>query len=1691
RRVLEGADGDLDAGTQVGAYVIDRKLGEGGLGVVYLAKDADGVEVAVKVIRPGFARDRSSVRRFLTVTRALRAAHVHGVVDVLALGELEDGRPWVATAYLPGQTLAARIARSGPMHIQEARQIFAEILETLAKLHQRGLVHGHVKAENVVLAKGTGGPGDAVDPILVDGGSDRLAARRYSNGAGVVPLFGTAKSLDPAVVRGSDRSPETDLYAVAVMLYETLAGRPPFVGATAMDVVALQLVSEPERPSAHAPQGWVPPSLDEFVLRALSKDPAKRFGSAADFLRGLEEVSTRKSSLVPASPLDQAAFDQAAVAFANAPADAALAESIEQIVAPANAWDHAVSTFVGAAKSAEDPTVRKALMLRIGRIHRIEQGDLAAAKEAYEAAVALDPTDRDAQTALLELLRASGDAEALVEFLLERAESEETPGVRSQLLEEIARTYEEKLDSVDSALIAWVHALGDSPERSEYVHEIERLATTPELWNEVVSALNESATEADGTPAAASLYLILGRWYAGRLQHPDFALQCFAKALEADPANDDVYEATAQVYRKTQNWRELIQLFERRAAMATNPARARNLRADAAKIVLDQLGDDAQAEALLDVIAHEDPAHPQANELLELIYTRAERWAELARILERRASSESGDSKAATLVRAGELFEDRMDDLRAAATQYEKALEADAGSFEALKGLERVFAREGKYRELHRVLERELAVAATPKQKASILERKGAIEDEEFNDRDRATKTYESILEFDAANDGANAALERIYRQTERWVELGQLFERHARSVHTEPRKVELLVKAAEVFGAKAAQTSRAVTLVQSALEIDPDHTRALEMYALLQTSSGDRTAAVTVMDRLAEGETDAKKRAGLWLKAGKLREEKGDREGASDRFKKALDADPNHTDARQALRQLYADAGDAYGAIELLQRDIEQAQGELQRAKLYAELGQLYAERLSDKVRAKATFDTAIQLDPTCALAAMGLGDLAFDNGEWVVAVHHYEPLLSRLSALSADSAKRMCIRCGDCFRALKDFAKAERAYINARSIAAEDREVIERLADLAFEAGSFDEAVEFYRDFDRRFGAELVAEERALVLVRLGESLAKSGQRADAIQQIEAAAKLAPTERAPYEALAGLYESEGKWAEALQALETALGHAADDAERFEVLVRMGDLAFAKANDAKAALKHYQAALQIRGDARNVLTKLMAIYSETKSWSDLVEVILRIADLVDDRAQLSKYFRTVASIYLSELKKVDEAAHYYAEAIENDPESDDAFKGLASCLEQKKDFTALAAAYKDQIVRLGKGADPKRRATLWEGLGRAYAQHLNDLPAAIDAFEKALVLVPGESKYIDELVALYERDVPRYGEKARVIHDSLLRSNPLRVQSFQSLYRVYRQQGNVDGAWCVAQSLRCQGQADADEKEFFKSRRRKSTLGATSTLDGQGWRSLVVHPDQDALLTAIFTTITPVVLQKNAESLASYGVAESDRIADSDTAPMAQALRYASWLAEIPLPSLYRRANDQGGLSYLFTAPPGIGLGAGAYVSLPSHVVGFVAARHLAYLQPGHYVRYLVPTGTGLKSWLLAAIRVAQPAFPVPAEVESQVAEFQAALLGHLPQELRTVLEKLVESLLANSPSLDLKRWIAAVDKTADRFGFVMANDLEHSIAVIAASPEESSTVGRDERIRELQAYAASSQYIELRRRLGAQLDA
>ena len=258
----------LKPGDAFGEYVVDEQLGQGGMGIVFRAIREDGAVVALKVLKPGLVRDEKVLRRFAREARAAASVDHPQLIDVIEAGDV-DGTSFLAMRYVAGKSLDDRIRDHGPLPLEDMTRIVAEIASALDALHAAGLVHRDVKPSNILLDAERGA-------LLTDFG---LAKRRdYSMLTAPGQMLGTLDYIAPEMLRGDEPGPSADLDALGCVVFECLAGKPPFGGLSMFEVGMAHLGDVPADPCAGRDDA--PAQLSECALRALAKEPADRTASA-------------------------------------------------------------------------------------------------------------------------------------------------------------------------------------------------------------------------------------------------------------------------------------------------------------------------------------------------------------------------------------------------------------------------------------------------------------------------------------------------------------------------------------------------------------------------------------------------------------------------------------------------------------------------------------------------------------------------------------------------------------------------------------------------------------------------------------------------------------------------------------------------------------------------------------------------------------------------------------------------------------------------------------------------------------------------------------------------------------------------------------------------------------------------------------------------------------------------------------------------------------------------------------------------------------------------------------------------------------------------------------------------------------------------------------------------------------------
>jgi TolB-like protein/Tfp pilus assembly protein PilF len=294
----------IPSGTKLGHYEVRSRIGAGAMGEVYLAQDTRlDRKVALKILPEEFAADAGRMRRFVLEAKSASALNHPNIITIYEIGEaaisptVGEGVNFIVTEFIEGQTLNAR----GPLSLTAGLDVASQIASALQAAHTAGIIHRDIKPENVIIrpdglvkildfgiAKQSG---PAVATIGLTSGTDQEAATAVKGGTSTGMIIGTASYMSPEQARGRAIDARTDIFSLGVVLYEMLAGRRPFAGENAMDVIGSIIADDPTPLTKLLPS--LPPEIDRIINKTLKKKREERYQTTSELLVDLKSLQKR------------------------------------------------------------------------------------------------------------------------------------------------------------------------------------------------------------------------------------------------------------------------------------------------------------------------------------------------------------------------------------------------------------------------------------------------------------------------------------------------------------------------------------------------------------------------------------------------------------------------------------------------------------------------------------------------------------------------------------------------------------------------------------------------------------------------------------------------------------------------------------------------------------------------------------------------------------------------------------------------------------------------------------------------------------------------------------------------------------------------------------------------------------------------------------------------------------------------------------------------------------------------------------------------------------------------------------------------------------------------------------------------------------------------------------------------------
>jgi serine/threonine-protein kinase len=346
-------------------YRVIRRLGEGGMGAVYLAEHVViEKKIALKVLAIELARRQDLVARFLQEARSASRIGHENVIDISDFGQSAEGYVYIAMEYLEGQDLGQVVRAEGALAWPRVRDILVQICRALRAAHDKGIVHRDMKPENIFLIQREGRP--EFVKILDFGiakvmGVDASGPRLTRTGM----IFGTPEYMAPEQAEGKEADHRVDVYAVGCIAYHLMTGQTPFLAENFMAMLTKHLMEDPVPPSVRRPDLAITPEMDALVGKALEKDRDRRYQNMAEFL---EAVSTCRGPDTQSGQLAAASYTRE---MGGAHAKAAIKvvkpeerTSDTEVVAPG--WADAADSEFGERRVRTRPGNQKLILALVG-----------------------------------------------------------------------------------------------------------------------------------------------------------------------------------------------------------------------------------------------------------------------------------------------------------------------------------------------------------------------------------------------------------------------------------------------------------------------------------------------------------------------------------------------------------------------------------------------------------------------------------------------------------------------------------------------------------------------------------------------------------------------------------------------------------------------------------------------------------------------------------------------------------------------------------------------------------------------------------------------------------------------------------------------------------------------------------------------------------------------------------------------------------------------------------------------------------------------------------------------------------------------------------------------------------------------------------------------------------------------------
>jgi len=1016
----------------------------------------------------------------------------------------------------------------------------------------------------------------------------------------------------------------------------------------------------------------------------------------------------------------------------------------ERLSAIVDGWGQLASTYANGIQHTGDPLSKAELGRRLARVYEEQLHDVERAEATYRFVLGVDDHDESALKALDRIYSEHGAHQALVEVLRKRIEGSNNSTELVELHYRLGSELESKLRFTEEAIEVFTTLLDryDS-EHADTIRALQRIYAKLERWPELFATFEKELSIALGDAQQADVFARMARLSSNRLKDPERAIGLWQRVLDLRGEDAEALNALGDIYASQGNWRDLVDVLEREAAIAEDDAFRVQVYSDLGRVWYEKLDRERNAienwERVLDI----DPGNTYAlfsiAEIQRAGGQSRERADTLHRIIDVGAATLEDADLVNVYMQLGHIYGVELRQPSDAVDAYQNALTIDPTFFEALDAVELIHREEGDWEAAIGVMEQRAQALAEPQDKIRQLLAVTELWETEVGHKDGAASAFAQILEVDPMHEYAFSELQTLHKEAERWDELIDLYVTRIEATEERAERIELLRAAARVYEEKLDADEQAYHTLYIAWTEDYSKRDTILDLEGIAARADKWNELLSSANKTLQEVDDPQTQIAICLCCAKwYGQDLGHPEYAIPYYEQIRALDPTNAKAWWQLGDLYETTQQWDNLAQVLAKLVELTDDDDVKANTYVRMGDLAEDRFAMRQEAEDYYRRALHLKDKHVGALEALERIYREDGRSnkllnilerkAEAVEDVESVVSALLQVAEAYEERF----NDDKAAIENFEKAS-------ELAPSDLTALRGLERLYARAERYQDLVGI---LERQYEVVATERERIDILTRLARMWEEEFRRPEnAVERLEQVLDIDPLHDEALCKLEELYRLTQRWDDLVRTYDRHASATTDPEERVRIFRELGQVYSTHKQDAEQAIDSYLNALNLNDQDILSLQALTKLYEQKGDHSAALDAMGQLAVVVDELdEQVSLKYR-MGRILDQELGDRVSALEQFQAAIDLDSGHLPSLEAMRRIHVDSGDWVAAA---KVLDLEIEQNENTRVKAARLVDLGTIRADRLDDEAGAVQAFEAAHQADPDNEDALLPLVDFY-----------------------------------------------------------------------------------------------------------------------------------------------------------------------------------------------------------------------------------------------------------------------------------------------------------------------------------------------------------